>query len=60
MRDFSLPLTIRSTCTSPRAAGDSAEGHIPRDQKYRRECLHWHKTSENRRVSKNHTSEVGF
>ena len=30
MRDFSLPLTVRS---AQYVAGDSAEGHVPRDQK---------------------------
>ena len=31
MRDFSLPLTIRSAQYV--ASGDSSEGHVPRDQK---------------------------
>ena len=44
MRDFSLPVTVRR---GPRS-GDSAEGHVPRDQKpvVQSERLHWQKTSE--------------
>ena len=32
MRDFSLPLTVYVVRSTSRAAGDSAEGHVPRDQ----------------------------